>query len=182
MKAVPMKAVFLDRDGVLIQDAGYPHRTQDLQLLEGVGPAVSQLNRAGYIVIVVSNQSGVARGYFSENDLLGFEKQVETELRKQGGRIDGFYYCPHLPEAKVKRYAVVCDCRKPRPGLLLRAAREHKINPAASWMVGDKCTDIEAGKAAGCRTILIGSAAGCKTKADHAAKDLPEAVKRILGI
>lgn len=154
------KAVFLDRDGVLMEDAGYPHRPEHMHVLPGAKEAVARLRNAGYFLVVVSNQSGVARGYFSEAD-------VKTLNRKLGEAlgIDHFYYCPHYPKAKGS-YGIECNCRKPKPGMLLRAAKEHNIALADSWMIGDKLDDAKAGKAAGCRAVVIGSGRGAGNLAE----------------
>jgi D-glycero-D-manno-heptose 1,7-bisphosphate phosphatase len=149
------KAVFLDKDGTLIEDVPYnvdpalirfnPHAVEGLQLL-------AQL---GYLLVVVSNQSGVARGRFAEHDLGTVWKRLDSLLDPYGIDIEGYYFCPHHPEGEVEGYAFDCECRKPQPGLLQQAAREHAIDLAASWMVGDILNDIEAGHRAGCRTVLI---------------------------
>jgi len=174
-----MKAVFLDRDGVVVADRNYQFRISDMEILEGVPEAIISLNEAGFQVIIVSNQSGVARGYFSEKDVRKFNDYLASELKKAGARIDGMYYCPHHPtEAKVAKYRKDCDCRKPKPGMLLCAARDHNISLPKSWVVGDKDSDIGAGKAAGCRTIFVGK--DQSKAADFFAKDLKDAVARIL--
>ncbi len=152
-----MKAVFLDRDGVVVADGNYQFKTSDMKILDGVPQAIIRLNQAGYLVIIVSNQSGVARGYFTEADVVSFNTYLVVELKKAGAKIDAAYYCPHhATEAKVKKYLLDCDCRKPKPGMLIRAAKEHGISLSESWMIGDKISDVKAGKSAGCRTVYIG--------------------------
>lgn len=163
------KAVFLDRDGVLIRDDGYPHRPEHLRILRGVPEAVGRLNRAGYKVIVVTNQAGVAKGRFGEGAVRKFNAMLAAALAGNRARIDAFYYCPHHPEGKVRRYRKACGCRKPEAGMLLLAAKEHGISLADSWMVGDRLKDVQAGKKAGCRTIKIG---GGRDGADFAATSL----------
>jgi len=174
-----MRAVFLDRDGVVVKDKGYHYMISDLELMEGAAGAIAKLNKMGYLAIIVSNQSGIARGYFSEKALLQFNEHLLKELDALGAKVDGIYYCPHHPtEAKVKKYLIDCECRKPKPGMLLEAANDHNIDLSKSWMVGDKETDVKAGLAAGCKTIYIGAE---KNKlADGNAANITEAVDIIL--
>ena len=167
------KAVFLDRDGVLIEDTGYPHSIEKMKILAGTSDAIKRLKKAGYLIIIVSNQSGIARGLFTEKEFEEFNKKLVYELRKEGAIIDAVYYCPHHPEGKVEKYKKICECRKPKPGMLLKAAREHNISLQNSWMIGDKEEDIIAGKAAGCKTIRIDEKG---EKTDFSAKTLLDAV------
>jgi D-glycero-D-manno-heptose 1,7-bisphosphate phosphatase len=151
-------AVFLDRDGVLIEDRDLLTRVDELRLLPDVAEALQRLKAAGFYLIVVSNQAVVARGMISEPELDEIHAAMCRMLESAGAPpLDGIYCCPHHPEATLPAYRVACECRKPRPGLLLRAAREHGLNLAASFMVGDRITDIIAGDRAGCRTILVES-------------------------
>lgn len=149
------KAIFLDKDGTLIEDVPYNCDVSRIRLLPGSREGLRRLQAAGYALIVVSNQPGVAHGFFSTEAL----DQVETTLRgllaDEGVRLDGFYYCPHHPDGRLPGYATVCDCRKPSPGLLVQAASDYGVDLQASWMVGDILHDVEAGRRAGCRTILI---------------------------
>src|SRR5262249_47576785 len=140
-------AVFLDRDGVLNLDVGYPHLLRDAVLYPDVIPALLKIQRAGYVLLVVSNQSGIGRGLFDVNTVCRFNDAVAKQLRKGGVRINrrNFYICPHGPRDG-------CDCRKPRPGLLLAAARKRRIDLRASFTIGDSESDIEAGRRAGTRT------------------------------
>lgn len=149
------KAIFWDKDGTLIPDIPYNVDPAKITLYKDAGSSLCRLRAAGFKLIVVSNQSGVAHGYFSENKLKGVWNRLTELLSLYRAAPDGFYYCPHLPGASVKEYDWVCTCRKPRSGLLLRAAREHQIDLSRSWMVGDILNDVEAGNRAGCRTILI---------------------------
>ena len=149
------KAVFLDKDGTLIEDIPYNVNPDLICLSPGALEALRLLQDKGYQLIVVSNQSGVARGYFKEQDLRPVEDRIRELLFSVGIHLSGFYYCPHHPEGTVSKYAVECFCRKPQPGMIYRAAIEHGINLAASWMVGDILNDIEAGHRAGCQTVLI---------------------------
>jgi D-glycero-D-manno-heptose 1,7-bisphosphate phosphatase len=147
------RAVFLDRDGTINAEQGYLYRVEDCRFLPGVKEAVKRLNGAGFLVVVVTNQSGIARGYYSEADLEKLHQYMENEFAASGARIDGWYYCPHHPDFPAD--SEVCDCRKPLPGMLLAAAEELGIDLSSSWMVGDKSADVEAGIAAGCRPILV---------------------------
>lgn len=146
-------AAFLDRDGVLNIDHGYVHRIDTLDVVDGAAEAVRLLNEAGYLVIVVTNQSGVARGLYGEDDVTRFNAELARRLAADGARIDAFYYCPHHPDGVVARYAIACDCRKPKPGLLEQAARDFAIDRAASFLIGDKDGDQEAAAAFGIRGI-----------------------------
>ena len=125
-----------------------------MRIIPRSGEAIRLLNEAGYRVIVVSNQSGVAKGYYLESDIALFNDEMKRQLFRFGAQIDALYYCPHHPEADVKRYKLTCNCRKPRPGMILQAATEHHINLEKSYLVGDKWSDIEAGKEAGIRAIF----------------------------
>lgn len=151
-------AAFLDRDGVLNVDHGYVHRLEQLDLIPGAAEAVRLLNQAGFLTIVVTNQSGVARGYYSEDDVERFNSEVRRRLDAAGARIDAFYYCPHHPQGIVARYAVACDCRKPKPGLLDQATRDFAIDRARSFMIGDKDDDMKAAAAFGIRGIKFDAA------------------------
>ncbi len=160
MNRASRPAVFLDRDGVLIQDTGLITRTSDIRVIPGVPHALARLSEGGFLLIIVSNQAAVARGILSEEDVLVLQEEVTRMLVGDAApRIDGFYFCPHHPNATLPSYRVACECRKPRPGLLLRAARELNISLSESFMVGDRVTDIIAGKSAGCTTILVESGA-----------------------
>lgn len=149
-------AIFLDRDGVLNVDKGYAFKPEDLQLTSGTAAAVAELKRRGYCLIVVSNQSGVARGKFGEQDVTRFNAALDKALRRAGGfGIDAFYYCPHLVDGTVEAYAKDCDCRKPKPGMIQKAARELRIDLSRSFMVGDKPDDIDCAEAAGIRGVQV---------------------------
>jgi D-glycero-D-manno-heptose 1,7-bisphosphate phosphatase len=154
-------AIFLDRDGTLIEDVGYPSRPEHIRILAGVARALVRLADAGYKLVVVTNQSGIARGILTEEDLDHFHQALDEQLEFLGARLDAYYSCPHHPDpaAAVRAdLAVECDCRKPRPGLILQAAQDLEIDLAASWTVGDKWRDIACGQAAGTRTIRLPSA------------------------
>lgn len=144
-------AVFLDRDGTINRrppEHDYIRNVEDLEMLPGAASAIAALSRLGFAVIVVSNQRGVSRGLVSMATLAEIAASIETDVRSFGGKIDGFFYCPHGSEE-------VCGCRKPATGLLTDAAARHLIDLGSSWMVGDSTSDVLAGKAAGCRTVLV---------------------------
>lgn len=148
-------AVFLDRDGTLVYPSHYPSRPEQLRLYEDIGPELCRLQRMGYRLVVITNQSGIARGYFDEATLQSMHTYLTDELAKMGVHLDGIYYCPHHPSGVIEPFAVSCTCRKPQPGMLLRAANELNIDLRHSWFVGDILDDVEAGNRAGCRTILV---------------------------
>ena len=150
-----MQAIFLDKDGTLIEDIPYNVDPEKIHLSEGAVEGLQLLYRAGYPLIVVSNQAGIAHGYFSEKDLEQVVHRLEDLLAEIGVLLAGFYYCPHHPEGKIAIYRMDCDCLKPAPGLLFQAALEQGIDLKESWMIGDILNDIEAGQRAGCHTILI---------------------------
>jgi len=179
------KAVFLDRDGTIIEDVGYLNSPDKISFIPGSIDAVQALNRAGYKVIVISNQSGVARGHFTEDMLQTIDKVIHRGLLHGGAHIDAHYYCPHHPEHGVYPYMQECDCRKPNTGLILQAQNKFDIDLKDSFMIGDKATDIELGKRAGVRTALVKTGYGKNEigrakDPDHVAADLSEAVKWVL--
>jgi|SRR5436190_14145267 len=151
-------AAFLDRDGVLNRDMTYVCRTEDFSWIEGAIDAVKTLNVAGYLVIVITNQSGVARGFYEEAAVDALHAWMNEQLSHHDARIDAFYYCPHHPEASDGRYARDCDSRKPGPGMLLRAMREWPVRKAGSFLIGDKQTDVEAARRAGIPGYLFSGA------------------------
>ena len=151
-------AVFLDRDGVLNRDVGYVYRPEDLVILPGVVESLNKLKAKGFLLIVVTNQSGVARGKFDLDAVSHFNSLLEKEITRLGGpAIDGFYVCPHHPDGTVEAYKKNCSCRKPEPGLILEAAKKHSIDLKKSWMIGDKDSDVLCAKNAGVRGILAQS-------------------------
>ena len=152
-----LPAAFLDRDGVLNADLGYAHRTDQLEWIPGAQEAVRLLNEAGYYVFVISNQSGVARGYFDESSVKSFHAQMQADLSAHGAHIDAFYYCPHHPEGTIKSLAVQCRCRKPGPGMLEQAAVEWPIDTKTSFLIGDKDEDVAAATAFNIRGIKFDS-------------------------
>jgi D-glycero-D-manno-heptose 1,7-bisphosphate phosphatase len=174
------RAIFLDRDGTINVEVGYIRRREDIRLIPGSGAAIRALNRAGWIVIVITNQSGVSRGYLPADELEAAHERLIGLVRDEGGVIDAVYVCPHHPDDG-------CDCRKPEPALIERAIDRFGIDPAASWMVGDKQSDIQLARNAGCRSALVLTGYGPATlgaidpaAADLIAVDLATAVRHIL--
>lgn len=163
------RAVFVDRDKTLIEDPGYINAPDQVRLLPGVAEAIRRLRQAGYLVVVASNQSGVARGLVTEAELAEIHQTMRERLRQHGCDVDAVYYCPYLdgPEAVREEYRRESDLRKPKPGMLRRAAEDLEIDLSASWMVGDSPRDVEAGRAAGCRTVLLRGA----PRADDESRD-----------
>ncbi|GAA4494064.1 D-glycero-beta-D-manno-heptose 1,7-bisphosphate 7-phosphatase [Pseudaeromonas paramecii] len=142
-------AIFLDRDGVINQDTGYVSQVDDFHFIDGAIEALQLLKKKGYCLVVVTNQSGIARGYFTEDQFMQLTEWMDWSLADREVDLDGIYYCPHHPEASVEAYRQQCDCRKPAPGMLLDAAKHLKLDMAASYLVGDKLSDIQAAMAAG---------------------------------
>jgi D-glycero-D-manno-heptose 1,7-bisphosphate phosphatase len=149
------RALFLDRDGTLVHRRDYPARPDELRLYEGIGQPLRLLQQAGFRVVVVTNQSGVAHGYFGEADVRAMHEHLERELRQLGVALVGIYHCPHHPDGVVPRFAVRCECRKLAPGMLLRAAEELHLDLERSWLVADILDDVESGSRVGCRTVLV---------------------------
>ncbi len=149
------RAVFLDRDGTLVSPHHYPSQPEHLHLYEGIGAELRLLQEANFLLIIVTNQGGIARGYFTEADLQRMHEYLTAELEKLSVHIDGIYHCPHHPLGIIQELTIRCNCRKPQSGMVLQAAQEHDIDVKASWFVGDILDDIEAGNGAGCRSILV---------------------------
>ncbi|MDR2551043.1 MAG: HAD family hydrolase [Desulfobulbus sp.] len=183
-------AVFLDRDGTINEQMGYINHLSRFHLLPKVGEAIRLLNRHGLPVVVVTNQSGLARGYFPAALLDAVHAEMVRLLALDGARIDGLYVCPHHPEAKEERYRLACSCRKPRTGLLEQAARDMGLDLARSYMVGDRWSDLRCGSAAGATSLLVLTGYGrgdlCyigpnqAVQPAHVAEDLASAVQWIL--
>ena len=175
-------AVFLDRDGVLNRDVGYVYRPEDLVVLPGVVESLTKLKAKGFLLIVITNQSGVARGKFDLSAVNHFNSLLEKEITGLGGpAIDGFYVCPHHPDGTVEAYKKNCDCRKPEPGLILQAAKDHGIDLKKSWMIGDKDSDVLCAKNAGVQGILAQSEKYQQTIKDtHTALDIKDALRLII--
>lgn len=181
-------AVFLDRDGTLIEDVGYLDRVERLQFYPWSVESVRLLNNAGFQVVIITNQAGVARGFFKEAFLADVHGEIRSRFAAGGARIDGFYYCPHDPDAPVEAYRQVCDCRKPLPGLVHKAAQDLSLDLTRSFVVGDRWLDVRVGRAVGARSLLVRTGYGRTeeangppgVRADHVADNLVEAVSWIL--
>lgn len=179
------RAVFLDRDGIVIKDTGYLGDPNLVELLPDAAQAIKSLNEAGYMVVIVTNQSGVARGYFAEETLKKINRRLNELLEREEARLDGVYYCPHHPQAEVEMYRRDCGCRKPKPGLIFKAAKDLDLDLKNSYMIGHEERDIEAGHRAGCKTILVESDVGSRksdVKADKVVASLREAAEWILAL
>ena len=171
------KAIFLDRDGTINKYVGFLRNINDFALIPGVAEAIRKINLSGYLTIVVTNQPVIARGEVSFNELMEIHNKMETLLGQQGAYIDKVYFCPHHPhkgfEGEITELKIDCDCRKPKPGMLLKATEDYNIDLNQSWMIGDSEKDIIAGKAVGCKTVLIGDG---NFGQDNTAQSLSEAV------
>lgn len=167
------RGVILDRDGTLIEEVGYLDRLDRLQFYPYSVDAVRLLNRAGFKVAIATNQSGVARGIVEESFISEAHQHIAEYLAAGGARVDGFYYCPHHPDAARHEYAQSCDCRKPLPGMLRRAAADLGLDLATSFVVGDRWNDIEAGEAVGARTVLVRTGYGRISEARGSTQKLP---------
>jgi len=179
----PQKAIFLDRDGTINKHIGFLRKPEELELLPGVAEAIKKINSSGYLAIVITNQPVIARGEVTVEELQVIHNKLETLLGKEGAYIDGLYYCPHHPDkgfaGEVEALKINCDCRKPKPGLILRAAEDFNIDLNRSWMIGDEGRDIGCGKNAGCKTALIGEDQSLGP--DVISDSLLAAVEQILG-
>jgi len=176
--------VFLDRDGTLIRDAGYLNRASQVKLLKGAAEAVLLLRRAGFKLFVVSNQSGVARGYFPESSVKAANRKIQKLLKRDGVRIDAYFYCPHHPKGKIAKYRRVCDCRKPGVGMIRQAARKFPLDLKLSYIVGDKLDDLHlARKARLAGGLLVRTGKGMKEAKKLKASPIPKTavVSDILG-
>jgi D-glycero-D-manno-heptose 1,7-bisphosphate phosphatase len=152
------KAIFLDRDGTINIERNYLYKSEDFVLIKGTIEAIRIFRTLGYKIIVITNQAGVARGYYSESDVEKLHNYIDDELKKEGTSVDAYYYCPHHLEGIVTKYAVECECRKPKTGMIEKAATDFNINLADSIIVGDKEIDVQTGKKAGIKySILVRS-------------------------
>lgn len=178
------KAIFLDRDGTINKYVGFLKEIDQFELISGADNAIKLINQLGYLAIVITNQPVIARGDITVEELNDIHNKMETLLGKSGAYLDGIYYCPHHPdkgfEGEIPELKFDCDCRKPKPGLLIKAAKDFNIDLENSWMIGDSIADIQAGKSAGCKTALIGTESlNCE---DILEKDLLEAVLKIISM
>ena len=190
MSATPFRgAIFLDRDGTIIREVNYLSRLEEIELLPAAAAAIVKLNQQQIPVILVTNQSGVARGKFTEEFVKESHHYLQQLLQKQNAHIDDFFYCPHHPKAGNLPYKIACTCRKPAPGMLLDAAEKHHLNLWQSYVVGDKLIDVELGFKAGAKAILVETGYGLKEKKqlenskikpDKICKDLNQAVNWVL--
>lgn len=155
MSAAP--AVFLDRDGTMIEEVGYLNRLDRMRFFPWTVDAIRVLNAAGFLVVVVTNQAGVAHGYFDEAFVEETHRVIDERVKAGRARIDGYYYCPHHPRATREEYRRACDCRKPKAGMILAAAKDLGIDVARSYVVGDRWGDVEMARAAGARSVLVGT-------------------------
>ncbi len=149
------KAVFIDRDGTLIKDVPYNKDKALIEFLPQAIEALTQFKRNNYLLIIISNQSGIAKGFFTVDELDEMHTAIKQILAYYNVFLKDIYYCPHHSEGKIEQYTIECNCRKPKPGLILQAAQKHDIDLSNSWMVGDILNDVEAGNTAGCKTILF---------------------------
>ncbi len=175
-------AVFLDRDGTIIREAEYLADPAGVEILAGAAEGLRALRRAGFVLVVTSNQSGVARGYFDENTVARVNQRMRDLLAEKGAQVDAVYYCPHHVKGNVPQYTQDCQCRKPQPGMILSAQQELDLDLAHSWVIGDKDVDVQFGKNLGLRTVLVLTGYGAKTQSEGFALDQgPDIVSPDLG-
>ncbi len=153
-QSVKRPALFLDRDGVINIDHGYVYKPEDFEFVDGIFELVKRANDAGYLVIIITNQAGIGRGYYTEDDFHALMEWVKNEFSAHDARIDGIYFCPHHSEFGMGKYKLECGCRKPNPGMILKAATDYSIDLPHSILIGDKQTDIDAGVTAGIQRIF----------------------------
>ncbi len=180
------KAVFLDRDGTIIEDVGYLNNPENIKFIPGSISAIKKLNEAGYKIVIITNQAGVARGLIREDILQTIDKTINKHILSNGAHIDAIYYCPHHPEHGVYPYKQDCECRKPNPGMLKKAASDLELDMKNSFVIGDKWSDVEVGKNMELKTALVLTGKGknqkekLTAKPDFIAKNLAEAVDWVL--
>ena len=181
------KAVFLDRDGTINEEVNYLHKIEDFRFIPNTIKALQKLSKTNYKIIIISNQPVIGIGTITENNYLKLQEKILEKFKKNNIRIDATYYCPHHPKRGIGKYLKDCEFRKPKPGMLLKAANDLEINLQKSFMIGDKRSDIKAGSGVGCRTILVKTGYGGKggdtdfdVKPNYVAKDLYEAINLIL--
>lgn len=182
------KAIFLDKDGTLIKDVPFNVNPELIELEDNCLKGLKLLQEAGFLLIIISNQAGVAHGYFREGDLKAVKSKIKELLSAYSIQLDDFYYCPNHPQGRIQKYRVTCYNRKPEPGMLFEAALAHSIDLSQSWMIGDILHDVEAGNKAGCKSILINN--GHETewlwnefnRPDYVAKNINQAANHILNL
>jgi D-glycero-D-manno-heptose 1,7-bisphosphate phosphatase len=184
------RAVFIDRDGTISEEVGYINHPSRFRVFSYSAAAIKRLNDADWLAILVTNQAGVARGYFTEDMIHTVHNQLELDLKKDGARLDAIYYCAHHPSVGEPPYRFDCDCRKPKPGLILRAATELDVDLSRSWMIGDRYSDVELARNAGVSSAFVHSGYGrgewehqrgeWKHEPDLVAENLLEAVQTII--
>jgi D-glycero-D-manno-heptose 1,7-bisphosphate phosphatase len=188
--AAERPAVFLDRDGTIIEEVGYLSDPAELVLIPGAAPAIRRINQAGLAAVVITNQSGLARGFFDEERLVLIHERLKMALEKEGAFLDGIYFCPHHPEGQVGRYRKVCACRKPKTGMIMQAAEDLSLVVSDSYMIGDHITDMKLAVNAGMRSVHVLTGHGkevreeadetIRSRASHTSRDLSDAVDWIL--
>ncbi len=178
------KAVFLDRDGVINEDKGYVHRIEDFKIYPEVFPALKKLQEAGYKLLIVTNQSGIALDYYTEEDFKKLTDYMLKVFEKEGIHIDKVYYCPHHENGTNPKYTLKCECRKPESGMIRKGIEEFNIDPSKSFLIGDKENDIKAAHKEGVKAILVKTGQGMKyvdnTEADYTAENILDAVENII--
>jgi D-glycero-D-manno-heptose 1,7-bisphosphate phosphatase len=186
VKQVKRRAVFLDRDGTLNIDKGFVYRREDFEFINGAVDALVHLKEKGFLLVVITNQSGIGRGLYTEKEVHALHNYINDELRTFGTSIDRFYFCPHHPEAPIAKYRKNCECRKPKPGMIMRALIDLGIDPETSYVIGNKVRDISAGQRAGITSILIGEdentkdSTDCGKEPDLVVKSLFDAAQYVL--
>jgi D,D-heptose 1,7-bisphosphate phosphatase len=166
-KAKKRPAIFLDRDGTIIHQVELLHKFSQVKLFRGSVPAIRKFNELRYLVVVITNQPVIARGIIGPKEVRNIHALLRDRLKKKGAVVDAFYFCPHHPKANVKKYRMTCDCRKPAPGMILKATKEHNIDLRKSFLIGDSTQDVGAGNRAKVRTILVGTGHGGKDPWQH---------------
>ncbi|MGA9520165.1 MAG: HAD-IIIA family hydrolase [Myxococcaceae bacterium] len=177
------RAVFLDRDGVLVEDVGYLSSPDDLMVIDGVPDALRRMCERGFRLVVVSNQAGIARGLLTENELAGIHARLAMLLEREGVRVDAWLYCPHHPDEGAAPWRCACTCRKPAPGLLMRARELFELELSTSYLIGDRRSDVAAGRAAGCIPVLVRTGRG-ESEAERwpaSADEVPDTIVDTLG-
>ncbi|MBW2987580.1 D-glycero-beta-D-manno-heptose 1,7-bisphosphate 7-phosphatase [Candidatus Woesearchaeota archaeon] len=179
------RAVFLDRDGTINIDTGYVHKAEEFEFIPGALEALEELSKTDFKIIVITSQSGIGRGYYTEADFHRLTDYMRSVMNDRDIRLDGVYFCPHHSEKAIGKYKIVCDCRKPKIGLIEKAAAEHDIDLSRSYVIGDKTADIEMGRRAGCKSILVktgkaGEDGEFNISPYYVGNTLKEAIKKIL--